>query len=172
MPVCLPDTSCLNHLERIDRLDLLHALYDDLRIPPAVRDEYGDVPDGIGLADAPTRSMVRLLRRTVNAGEAEVIVLGTDLDDAHVVRDDAAARACTSPPRPTTNVPSKSARRAGIVRSACSERQRRAGEGAFRIGVPAYRTEGYPPITPSFEKTICHSCIFRTRKEAALDSRK
>jgi hypothetical protein len=93
MPVCVPDTSCLIHLERIDRLDLLRTLYDDLRIPPAVRDEYGGVPDGIALVDSPSRPLVRLLRRTVDAGEAEVIALGTDLDAAHVVLDDAAARA-------------------------------------------------------------------------------
>ena len=93
MPVCVPDTSCLIHLERIDRLDLLRTLYDDLRIPPAVRDEYGGVPDGIALVDSPSRPFVRLLRRTVDAGEAEVIALGTDLDAAHVVLDDAAARA-------------------------------------------------------------------------------
>jgi len=92
MPICLPDTSCLIHLERIDRLSLLRALYDDLRIPPAVRDEYGGVPDGIALAEAPSRPLIRLLRRTVDAGEAEVIALGTELDGAHVVLDDAAAR--------------------------------------------------------------------------------
>lgn len=91
MPICLPDTSCLIHLERIDRLALRRALYDDLRIPPAVRAEYGGVPDGIALAEAPSRSLVRLLRRTVDAGEAE-IALGTELDGAHVVLDDAAAR--------------------------------------------------------------------------------
>ena len=77
MPVCVPDTSCLIHLERIDRLDLLHALYDDLRIPPAVRDEYGGVPEGIALTDSPSRPLVRLLHRTVDAGEAEVIARGT-----------------------------------------------------------------------------------------------
>jgi predicted nucleic acid-binding protein len=93
MPVCVPDTSCLIHLERIDRLDLLRALYDDLRIPPAVRDEYGGLPEGIELTDAPNPPLVHLLRRTVDAGEAEVIALGTDLDAAHVVLDDAAARA-------------------------------------------------------------------------------
>jgi predicted nucleic acid-binding protein len=51
MPVCVPDTSCLIHLERIERLDLLQALYDDIRIPPAVRNEYGGVPAGIDRAD-------------------------------------------------------------------------------------------------------------------------
>jgi len=92
MPICLPDTSCPIHLERIDRLDLLRALYDDLRIPRAVRDEYGGVPDSIDLAKAPSRPLVRLLHRTVDAGEAEVIALGTELDGAHAVLDDAAAR--------------------------------------------------------------------------------
>jgi hypothetical protein len=93
MPVCVPDTSCLIHLERIDRLDLLRTLYDDLRIPPAVRDEYGGLPEGMEITEAPNPPLVHLLRRTVDAGEAEVIALGADLDAAHVVLDDAAARA-------------------------------------------------------------------------------
>jgi predicted nucleic acid-binding protein len=76
MPICLPDRSCLIHLERIDRLGLLHALYDDLRIPPAVRDEYGGVPDGLTLAGSSSQPLVRLLRRTVDAGEAEGTALG------------------------------------------------------------------------------------------------
>lgn len=92
MPVCLPDTSCLIHLDRIDRLNLLRALYDDIHIPPAVRDEFGELPTGTELAHHSNSPLVRLLRRTVDKGEAEVIALGTELDPAHVILDDAAAR--------------------------------------------------------------------------------
>ena len=46
MAICLPDTSCLIHFERVDRLGLLQALYGDIRIPPAVREEFGRVPKG------------------------------------------------------------------------------------------------------------------------------
>jgi predicted nucleic acid-binding protein len=91
MPLCLPDTSCLIHLERIEHLDLLHGLYEEVRIPPAVRTEYGGVPEGIDVASAPNPALIHLLRRTVDAGEAELIALGTELD-GHVVLDDAAAR--------------------------------------------------------------------------------
>ena len=92
MPVCLPDTSCLIHLSRIDRLSLLRTLYDDIRIPPAVHEEYGEVPRGAEVAATSNAPLVRLLRRTVDAGEAEIIALGTELDPAHVILDDAAAR--------------------------------------------------------------------------------
>ena len=61
MAVGCPDTSCLIHLERIDRLDLLRALYADLRIPPAVRDEFGRVPDGIEVVPASSPALIRLL---------------------------------------------------------------------------------------------------------------
>ena len=70
MAVGCPDTSCLIHLGRIGRLDLLRALYADLRIPPAVRDEFGRVPDGIEVVPASSPALIRLLRRTVDAGEA------------------------------------------------------------------------------------------------------
>ena len=92
MPVCVPDTSCLIHLDRIGRLDLLRRLYDDIRIPPAVHDEYGDAPDSIEVTSAPNSTLVRVLCRTVDAGEAEVLALGTELDTSHVILDDAAAR--------------------------------------------------------------------------------
>ena len=92
MAVGSPDTSCLIHLERIGRLDLLRALYADLRIPPAVRDECGRVPDGIEGVPASSPALIRLLRRTVDAGEAEVIALATEIDDAHIVLDDRTAR--------------------------------------------------------------------------------
>ena len=92
MAVCLPDTSCLIHLERIDRLDLLRSLYDDIRIPPAVRDEYGGVPEGMEVTPVSSTALVQLLRRTVDAGEAELIALSTETDEAHLILDDRAAR--------------------------------------------------------------------------------
>jgi predicted nucleic acid-binding protein len=92
-PVCLPDTSCLIHLDRIDRLDLLSLLYDDIRVPPAVEDEFGGAPGTVQTTSRPpNRPLVTLLRRTVDRGEAEVIALATDRQDAHVILDDAAAR--------------------------------------------------------------------------------
>ena len=92
MAICLPDTSCLIHLERIERLGLLQSLYDDLRVPPAVREEFGRMPEGIALEDAVNSGLVRLLRKTLDAGEAEVIALGMHFDEAHLILDDAAAR--------------------------------------------------------------------------------
>lgn len=92
MAVCLPDTSCLIHLERIDRLDLLRALYDEIRIPPAVRDAYGGVPKGVDVVPVSNSALTHRLRHAVDAGEAEVIALGTETDDPHVVLDDRLAR--------------------------------------------------------------------------------
>ena len=63
MPVCLPDTSCLIHLDRIDHPDLLRALCEDLRIPPAVHAEYGGMPDGIALSDSSSRLLIHLLQQ-------------------------------------------------------------------------------------------------------------
>jgi len=92
MAVCLPDTSCLIHLERIGRLDLLHSLYDDIRIPPAVQDEYGGVPEGMQVVSVSSTALAQLLHRTVDAGEAELIALATETNTAHVILDDRAAR--------------------------------------------------------------------------------
>lgn len=92
MAVCLPDTSCLIHLDRIDRLGLLQMLYHDIRIPPAVRDEFGRAPEGFTVVPSPNPALVRLLRRTLDAGEAEVIAWAAEMEEAHVILDDSAAR--------------------------------------------------------------------------------
>lgn len=92
MALCFPDTSCLIHLERIERLDLLQALYDDLHVPPAVRDEFGRVPEGFAVEEVSSPGLVRLLRRTLDAGESEVIALGMRFGEAHLILDDGAAR--------------------------------------------------------------------------------
>ena len=60
MPICVSGTPCLIHLERISRFDPLYVLHDDICIPPAV----------------PDRLPFYLLRRNVDAGEAELSVLG------------------------------------------------------------------------------------------------
>ena len=93
MPLCIPDTSCLIHLDRIGRLDLLCALFDDIGIPPTVVSEYGSCPSGIRRLERPQTALVQLLRRTVDAGEAEVIASATTLPNSFVILDDAAARA-------------------------------------------------------------------------------
>lgn len=92
-PCALPDTSCLIHLERIGRLDLLYALYDEFRIPPAVRDEFGRVPKEVDVVPVENRSLVQELRNTLDAGEAELIALALESKPVHVILDDAAARA-------------------------------------------------------------------------------
>lgn len=92
MPVGIPDTSCLIHLNRIGRHDLLDGLYDEIRIPPAVRTEFGGLPDGMSL-DSPERSfLLPRLRSTLDAGESEVIVLTLETEGAEAVLDDRAAR--------------------------------------------------------------------------------
>ena len=92
-PCALPDTSCLIHLERVDRLSLLYTLYDEFRIPTAVRDEFGRAPDGFDVVPVQDRSLVQKLQSTLDAGEAELIALALESENVHIILDDAAARA-------------------------------------------------------------------------------
>lgn len=73
-------------LARIERLGLLHELYDEVLIPPAVDDEITRHPDGFG---GPRPVWVRTLQlrdgaaaaalmRPMHAGEAEAIVLSQE----------------------------------------------------------------------------------------------
>ena len=78
------------NLARIDRLALLPVLYDQVIIPSAVYEELiafkRDLPVPIDLASVPwlivanaeDQNGVRRLRETLDAGEAEAIVLAIE----------------------------------------------------------------------------------------------
>jgi predicted nucleic acid-binding protein len=90
MPLVISDSSTLIHLAVIGRLDLLKEFYGKITIPPAVWREV--VEEGKGRAGAVEveearqakwievmppgdEPFLRLLRRDLNEGEAEVIAL-------------------------------------------------------------------------------------------------
>ena len=101
------DSSTLIHLARLGRLDLLRELCGTVLIAPAVWREV--VEEGRGRPGAqevevavrlgwirvlaPTnQDLVRLLRREVDAGEAETIALAVERQGALVLLDEADAR--------------------------------------------------------------------------------
>ncbi|MFQ5873489.1 MAG: DUF3368 domain-containing protein [Dehalococcoidia bacterium] len=111
MPGILSDSSTLIHLAAIGRLTLLKEFYGKISIPPAVWREV--VEEGKGRAGAVevreahqagwleivspgNASLVRLLRRDLDAGEAEVIALAVEQQSDLVVLDEAEARQIAS----------------------------------------------------------------------------
>lgn len=91
-PCLIPDSSCLITLERIGQLDLLSAVANDIIVPPAVSAEVGRVPDWVKTRAVQNDALIRSLHPPLGAGEAEVLALGLDIDDARVVIDERRAR--------------------------------------------------------------------------------
>ena len=88
--IVVSDTSPVLNLARIGRLELLPSLYRQVLIPAAVYEELvaskDDLPPAIDLASAPwlivaaaeDQNRVRELRKNLDPGEAEAIVLAIE----------------------------------------------------------------------------------------------
>jgi predicted nucleic acid-binding protein len=107
MPVAVSDSSTLIHLAVLGRLVLLREFYGQVLIPPAVWKEV--VEEGKGRAGgreveeaarsgwlrviAPANEpLVRLLKRDLDAGEAEAIALAVEQQADMVLLDESDAR--------------------------------------------------------------------------------
>jgi predicted nucleic acid-binding protein len=85
------DSACLIALERIDRLDLLPALFDPVQIPPAVGEEFGSRFNWLSVEPPSDRALVAALGMLVDSGEAEALALACERDWT-IVLDDKQAR--------------------------------------------------------------------------------
>ena len=100
MPSVVSDTGPLIALATIDQFGLLHDLFGEILIPPAVRAEILDVntvkavtaADWVVVRAVQDEIAVQLLRDELDAGESEAIVLARELDADLFLVDDRAAR--------------------------------------------------------------------------------
>jgi predicted nucleic acid-binding protein len=89
--IVVSDSTCLIALERIRRLDLLPAVFDQVWIPPAVAAEFGVALPWL-LVRVPTNAgAVAAYETLVDAGEAAAIALAAELT-CEVILDDLQAR--------------------------------------------------------------------------------
>ena len=86
------DTTCLIALDRVGELMLLPRLFS-VSAPPAVAAEFGRTPEWLRVCDVPDAAHVRHLRRVLDLGEAEAIVLALSLPGANLLVDEARGRA-------------------------------------------------------------------------------
>ena len=92
------DTSCVIALDRIERLPLLPALYDEVVAPQAVAAEYArkstvPLPDWLRIAEVQDREGVRrLILRGLDWGEAEAITLAQELAAVRLLIDEVRGR--------------------------------------------------------------------------------
>ena len=89
----ITDTSCLIALERVDLLELLPRLYEEIVAPSAVVAEFGRRPEWLREEQIADRTEVEsLLARRLDLGEAEAIVLARSIPGALLLIDEARGR--------------------------------------------------------------------------------
>jgi len=107
MPLVISDSSTLIHLAAIGRLALLREFYEKITVPPAVWREVVEEGRGtagaveveaarqagwIEIASPGDNPLLRLLKRDLNEGEAEVIALAVGQQADLVLLDESEAR--------------------------------------------------------------------------------
>jgi predicted nucleic acid-binding protein len=98
--IVVSDTSPIIALSSIDRLDLLHLLFDMVLIPFSVRDEVmgetlktiGGLPSFIRVEPVTMEFPVRFLKMNLHAGESEAIALALERGIPGIILDDKHAR--------------------------------------------------------------------------------
>ncbi len=78
-------------LERIGRLDILHALFDAVIIPPEVAKEFGGSFSGLQIETLKVDTLAASLGLLVDAGEAAAIALASEMGP-RLIADDKQAR--------------------------------------------------------------------------------
>jgi predicted nucleic acid-binding protein len=85
------DSTCLIALERLGRLDILPSLFEPIYAPPEVSREFGTSLPWLQVVELADPDRVVFLSASVDAGEAEAIVLARERG-LKVVLDDLRAR--------------------------------------------------------------------------------
>jgi uncharacterized protein len=104
LSLIVSDTSPIRALAHLRQVELLHILFGDIYVPPAVASELRNRPMGLPTVDIGTfgfllvsaprdQKRVEELLQTLDLGESEAIVLAQELACPAVLMDEAAGRA-------------------------------------------------------------------------------
>ncbi|HMP81090.1 MAG TPA: DUF3368 domain-containing protein [Verrucomicrobiota bacterium] len=89
--IIVSDSACLIGLERIQQLDLLPGLFDEVFVPPAVAAEFGTPLAWLKVRAPQDAGFVSAMKLLADDGEAEAIALAKELG-CEVILDDLPAR--------------------------------------------------------------------------------
>lgn len=91
--VVISDTSTLILLQKIEELELLNQLYENLVTTPEIVEEYGDkLPEWIKIESVKDKKYQEFVETQVDWGEASAIALAKEYDDVLLLLDDLKAR--------------------------------------------------------------------------------
>lgn len=87
--IVISDTSCLIALSKIDKLDLLKDLFDEIIISTDVLSEFGEnLPDWFNVTEVKNTQKQLELECKLDKGEASSIALAIELGDTTLIIDE------------------------------------------------------------------------------------
>lgn len=91
--IVISDTSTLILFHKIDELELLQKVYQEVITTPEIAKEFGEsLPDWIKIQAVSDKKYQNFLETQVDYGEASAIALATEYDDVLLLLDDLKAR--------------------------------------------------------------------------------
>lgn len=91
--IIISDTSCLIALSKIEKLDLLRDLYQEIIITIDVYQEFGgSLPDWIIITEAKDKQKQKDIEERLDKGEASSIALALEIDNAMLIIDEIKGR--------------------------------------------------------------------------------
>lgn len=91
--VVITDSSCFILLDKIDALNILHALFSDVLTTPEVAKEYGlPLPEWVIIKPVNNISLKEEFNNYIDLGEASAIALSYEIKSDYLILDDLDAR--------------------------------------------------------------------------------
>jgi predicted nucleic acid-binding protein len=91
--IVIPDTSCLIALSKIEAIELLKELYEEVYIAKEIALEFGEkIPDWIKIEKVKNKKYQQLLDLYLDLGEASAIALALEKVDVLLILDDLKGR--------------------------------------------------------------------------------
>lgn len=94
--IVVSDTSPITALLQVGRCELLSAIFVEVVVPVAVRDElhrfHDSLPDYIGVRAIRDEHLAKCLRDSLDAGEAEAVVLAEEIGADYLLMDEKRGR--------------------------------------------------------------------------------
>jgi predicted nucleic acid-binding protein len=91
--IIISDTSCLILLFKIDELDILKRLSDNIYITTIIQEEFiKPLPDWIKIKSPTNKNYQQILEMDLDSGEASAIALSMETDNSILVIDDLKGR--------------------------------------------------------------------------------
>ena len=89
----IADASVLIVLDKIEQLELLQGVYNEIYTTPEIVEEFGNpLPNWIIIESVKDKKYQKIIEMQVDKGEASAIALSLELDDSLLILDDLRAR--------------------------------------------------------------------------------